>query len=304
MHKSVLSAFAALLLVAGIVTACSTAQASRATAPTEATAAPVAATEAPATAAPAEAVSALSGEINVAGSTTVQPLAEKFAEAFMAANPEVRVAVQGGGSSTGIKSAGEGTVDIGTASREVKEEELTTFPNLKVFVIARDGIVIVAHPDVPVDGLTTDQIRDIFAGNITNWNEVGGPDAEIVVVSREEGSGTRAAFEEMVMGEDAVITANAVLQPSNGAVRSTVASTPSSIAYLSFGYLDETVKALQVDGVSPSPETFADGSYPVVRPLIMLTNGEPSPLVQAFMDYVLSPEGQAVVSEEGYLPVG
>lgn len=300
MRKSVRFIIAGLTVAAMLATACSTATPAPATQlPAPATA--VASSEV--TAPPAESPSELSGELTVAGSTTVQPLAERFAEAFMALHPDVRVSVQGGGSSTGVKSAGEGTVDIGAASREIQESELADFPNLQIFVIARDGIAIIANPDVPVDDLTTEQVREIFAGNITNWSEVGGPDADIVVVAREEGSGTRAAFEEMVMGEDAVIAATAILQPSNGAVRSTVASTPNSIGFLSFGYLDDSVQATAVDGVVPSAETAADGSYPIVRPLIMLTNGEPSPLVQAYLDFVLSDEGQAIVAEEGYLTV-
>jgi phosphate transport system substrate-binding protein len=244
------------------------------------------------------------GQISVAGSTTVQPLAEKLAEAFTAANPDVQIDVQGGGSSVGVKSAGQGQVDIGAASREVKESEMEEYPDLHVFTIARDGIAIVVHPDVAVDELTKDQVRDIFAGEITNWSEVGGPDKPIVAVSREEGSGTRAAFEEMVMGEEGpVIVDTAILQPSNGAVRTTVSTTPDSIGFLSFGYLDSSVKALAVDGVEPTPENAANGTYPIVRPLNMMTKGEPSGVVKAWLDFILSAEGQAIVVEEGYIAV-
>ncbi|MGI6209512.1 MAG: phosphate ABC transporter substrate-binding protein [Anaerolineae bacterium] len=299
MRRSIRTVVAALATVAVVATACG----STSTPAAEPQAPAPTAADAPATAAPAQSGSDLSGEINVAGSTTVQPLAEQLAAAFMATRPDVRVAVQGGGSSTGVKSAGEATVDIGMASREVKESELAEFPGLQIHVVARDGIAVVANPGVPVDNLTPEQVREIFAGNITNWSEVAGPDEEIVVVAREEGSGTRAAFEEMIMGEDALITDTAVLQPSNGAIRSTVASTPNSIGFLSFGYLDETTKALSVDGVAPSAETAADGSYPIVRPLNMLTSGDASPLVQAYLDFALSEEGQAIVAEEGYLTV-
>mgnify|MGYP000867223479 CR=1 FL=1 len=132
-----------------------------------------------------------SGSLSLAGSTTVQPLAEKLAESFMSTNPDVQIDVQGGGSSVGVKAAGEGTSDIGMASREIKEEELTQFPNLQVHVIARDGIAVVVHPDNPVSDLSLDQIRDIFSGKIVNWSEVGGADAAITVAAREEGSGTR-----------------------------------------------------------------------------------------------------------------
>ena len=245
-----------------------------------------------------------SDQISVAGSTTVQPLAEKLAEAFGAYNPDVRIDVQGGGSSVGVKSAGQGQVDIGAASREVKESELEEYPDLKVFTIARDGIAIVVHPDVAVDELTKDQVRDIFAGEIVNWSEVGGPDKAIVVVSREEGSGTRAAFEEMVMGDEGpVIVDTAILQPSNGAVRTTVSTTPDSVGFLSFGYLDASVKALKVDGVEATEANAASGAYPVVRPLNMMTNGEPGGLAKAWLDFILGDEGQAVVVEEGYISV-
>ena len=176
----------ALILVAMLATACGGTTESGSAATVE---------QSPATEAPA----ASSGEaqtISVAGSTTVQPLAEKFAEAYSARFPNVKIDVQGGGSSTGVKSAGGGTVDIGAASREIEDSELQEYPDLKVFVIAYDGIAITVNPDVPVDGLTLDQVRDIFAGDITNWKAVGGPDKPIIVVSREEGSGTREVIND------------------------------------------------------------------------------------------------------------
>jgi phosphate transport system substrate-binding protein len=246
----------------------------------------------------------LSGEISVAGSTTVQPLAELFAEAFMSENPDVMIDVQGGGSSVGVKSAGQETVDVGMASREVKDSELEEYPNLQIYTIARDGIAIAVHPDVGIDGLTIEQVRDIFAGEIANWSEVGGEDTPIIVVSREEGSGTRAAFEEMVMGDEGpVIVDTAILQPSNGAVRTTVSTTPDAIAYLSFGYLDESVKAVEVNDVAPTPENAINGSYPVVRPLNMMTSGAPSEVTEAWLNFIMSGDGQAIVQEEGYIPV-
>ncbi len=244
----------------------------------------------------------VSGKISAVGSTTVQPLAEKLAEAFKSQNPDVQIDVQGGGSSVGVKSAGTDTADIGMASREVKQSELDEYAKLEVIAIARDGIAIVAHPDVAVDGLSKEQVRDVFAGKITDWSEVGGANAPIVVAAREEGSGTRAAFEEMVMDEELIVD-TALLQASNGAVRTTVSTTPNAIGFLSFGYLDDSTKALTVDGVAPTEENAADGSYPVVRPLNMMTNGEPGGLAGAWLEFILSSEGQSIVAEEGYIPV-
>jgi phosphate transport system substrate-binding protein len=244
----------------------------------------------------------ISGELNVQGSTTVQPLAERLAEGFEAVHPEVRINVGGGGSSVGVKSAGDGSADIGMASRVVKESEFEEYPGIVVHTIARDGIAVVAHPDVTVDDMSVEQIRGIFAGEITNWSEVGGRDAEIIVVSREEGSGTRAAFESMVMDE-ALIYGQAILQPSNGAVRTTVSTTPNAIAYLSFGYLDDSVQPIRVGGVPPTEENAASGDYSIVRPLNMITDGEPTGVAAAWLDFIMGEEGQAIVSEEGYLPV-
>jgi phosphate transport system substrate-binding protein len=241
-------------------------------------------------------------EINVAGSTTIQPLAELFAESFESAHDGVTIIVQGGGGSVGVKSAADGTADVGMASREIKDSEFVENPGIVVHTIARDGIAIVTCPGYGVDGLTADQVREIFSGEITNWSEVGGSSTPIIVVAREEGSGTRAAFEELVMGED-LICLDAILQPSNGAVRTTVSTTPGSIAFLSFGYLDSSVSALEIDGAAPTPANAANGSYPIVRPLNMITLGAPTGAVAEWISFILSPDGQAIVAEEGYLPV-
>jgi phosphate transport system substrate-binding protein len=256
-----------------------------------------AATDAPAEPDPA---TGLSGQIQLAGSTTVQPLAEMLAEAFMGMNPDLVIEIQGGGSSVGVTSAGEGTVDIGNASRNVKDSEFEEFPDLQVFTIAYDGIAVVTHPDTELPSLSVEQVRAIFGGEITNFSEVGGPDAPITVVSREEGSGTRAAFEELVMAgdEEVPITENALLQQSNGQVRTTVASTPNTIGYLSFGFLDDSVRGVPIDEVAPSVANVKNGSYPIFRPLNMLTNGAPNELAQAFLDYILSDAGQEIVAED------
>lgn len=255
---------------------------------------------------PTEAAAGLSGRLQLAGSTTVQPVAEKLAEAFMAQNPDLVIEIQGGGSSVGVTSAGEGTVDIGNASRAVKDSELEQFPDLQVFTIAYDGIAIVTHPETELPDLSVEQVRAIFGGEITNFSEVGGPDAPIVVVSREEGSGTRAAFEELVMeykdaaGEKQLmqITEKALLQQSNGQVRTTIATTPNTIGYLSFGFLDESVRTVPIDDTEPTVANVKNGSYSIFRPLNMLTNGAPNELAQGFLDFILGDEGQAIVAEE------
>ncbi|MGD1992575.1 MAG: phosphate ABC transporter substrate-binding protein [Anaerolineae bacterium] len=245
------------------------------------------------------------GNLSLAGSTTVQPLAQALADAYMAQNANVTIDVGGGGSSTGVTSAGEDTVDIGMASRNIKDSEFEEFPDLQVHTIAFDGIAIVTHPDIELESLTVEQVQSIFAGEITNFSEVGGPDAEIFVVSREEGSGTRGAFEELVMehgGEEKLITADANLQSSNGAVRTVVAETENTIGYLSFGFLDGSVNPVPIDGVAAEVENVVNDTYPIYRPLNMVTNGPANELAQAFLDFIMGEEGQAIVAED-YIPV-
>jgi phosphate transport system substrate-binding protein len=237
-----------------------------------------------------------SGTIIEAGSTTVQPVAEKLAATFKQKNPNVTITIQGGGSSVGIKSAADGTVDIGAASRELKSDE----PRLVTHLLARDGIAIVVHPSNPATGLTKEQVVKIFAGEITNWNQVGGSSGTITVIAREEGSGTRTAFEEMVMGQT-LITAKAILQPSNGALRTSVSTTPLAIGFISLGYIDKTVKALSIDDVACTVENCKAGKYPIVRPLYFLTKEQPTGLVKEFIDFCLGEEGQKIIEKEGYL---
>jgi phosphate transport system substrate-binding protein len=243
--------------------------------------------------------SRLSGTITEAGSTTVQPLAEKLAGAFTKNNPKVTITIQGGGTSVGIKSAADGTVDIGAASRELLPNEL----QLVKFTLARDGIAIIVNPKNAVSGLTKSQVKDIFSGKITNWKDVGGTDSGINVAAREEGSGTRTAFEELVMGTDRILS-KAVLQPSNGALRQVVSGDTLSISFVSLGAIDSSVKALAIDGVAANEANAASGAYPVVRPLYFLTKAEPAGLVKTFIDFCLSQDGQSIVRAEGYVPVG
>jgi phosphate transport system substrate-binding protein len=237
--------------------------------------------------------------ITMAGSTTVQPLAEELANNFTATRSDVQITVSGGGSSVGIQSAADGTVNIGMASRDLKPEEETL--GLVVHIIARDGIAIISHPSQNVTNLSKNQTKLIFAGTITNWAGVGGDDATINVYAREEGSGTRAAFEEMVM-KGTNITATALLFPSNGALRTAVAGDPNGIGFISFGYLDDSVKAFAIDGVEATVENAKNETYPIVRPLLLLTKGAPTGKVQEFINFCLGPVGQAIVAEH-YIPV-
>ena len=246
----------------------------------------------------------LSGKLTVAGSTTVLPINQECARILMERNPDLRISVSGGGSGHGIKAVGAGDIDIGAASRDIKEEEWAKYPDLKPFVIAKDSVAIVVHPENPVSELTMEQVAKIFAGEINNWKEVGGEDAEIRVITREEGSGTRETFEKFVMRPlQLEITADASVKPSNGEVRATVATDKNAIGYISLGYVDESVKALKIDGVEPTVEKVLSGEYPITRNLYLITKGEPEPLEKAFIDFVLSEEGQKIVEELGYIPV-
>jgi len=240
-------------------------------------------------------VKQLAGTVTTSGSTTVQPVSERLAEAFMAIYPKVNVVVQGGGSSVGIKAATDGTVDIGASSRELKTAEK---PGLVETVIAWDGIAIIAHPSQSIGNLTKQQIIDIFSGKITNWKEVGGADKKITVVSREEGSGTRGAFEELVLTSANKMVATAILQSSNGAIKTTVAGDPAAIAYLSCGYIDATVKVVNVDGVAGTVANVKNGTYKIIRPLLYVTKGEPAGLGKEFIDFCLSDAGQQIVAED------
>ena len=242
--------------------------------------------------------STLSGTISEVGSTTVQPLAEKLAAAFMAVNPRVKVDIKGGGTAVGIKAANDGTTDIGAASRELTKDD----PSLVKHLLARDGIAIIVNPANPITGLTKAQIIDIFSGKIANWSQVGGADKDIHVAAREEGSGTRAAFQELIMGKETIVK-NAILQNSSGAIMQVVKSDAQAISFDSFGYLNSTVKALAIDGVPATEANAKSGSYPVVRPLYFLTKTQPTGLVKAFLDYCSGPEAQKLITGEGYISV-
>jgi phosphate transport system substrate-binding protein len=239
----------------------------------------------------------LQGHLALAGSTSIQPLAEQLAAGFMMLNPNVKVEVQGGGSGVGITTAADQTADIGNVSRDLTADEKAKMPDLRATRIAIDGIAIVTNPGLKLPTLSLDQVRRIFSGEITNFKDVGGPNAAIVVVTREEGSGTRDAFQSLVMGK-AKLFEKALVQQSNGQVRTTIATTPNSIGYLSFGYLDSSIYATPIDNVAPTAENVLNKTYPIWRYFNMVTKGAPNYLAQAFLNYVFSPDGQAIIQKE------
>ena len=250
--------------------------------------------------------SGYSGTVKVSGSTTVLPLAQEAAAMFMDANPDALVEVQGGGSSVGITQVKEGVVDIGMSSRDIKQEE-NADGSLVPVKIALDVIDIVVNPKVSVDGLTTEQVRDIFTGRITNWKDVGGADTEIIVVVRDQASGTREMFDEKAMGskKDAPVepTSSAIECNSNGIVRETVASKPGAIGYLSSGYVNDKVKVLKYNGVAPSVQTASDKSYTLSRYLYLVTRGAAEGAAKGYIDYVLSDGFQDEVVATEYIPI-
>jgi len=242
--------------------------------------------------------------IVVAGSTTVLPIAQKAAEVFMNNNPGSQISVRGGGSGVGIASIIDGTCDIADASRPIKESELDNaiangrMP--KANVIAMDGICVIVNPSNGINALSKKQIKDIYTGKVSNWSQLGGGNAKIVVISRDSSSGTFEAFGELVLDKEKV-RSDALLQASNQAVVTTVSSTPGAIGYVGLGYVSPSVKALDVNGIKPSKESVLSGKYPVGRPLFMYTNKEPRGLAKEFIDFILSADGQRIVEEEGFV---
>jgi len=250
----------------------------------------------------------LSGSISVVGSTSVAPHAQKIADAFMAQNKGVKVDVQGVGSTAGVKAANEGAADIGMASRNLKTGEKEW--GLDEHVIAYDGIAVVVNPENKVKDLTAEKVTAIFKGEITNWKEVGGADQEILIVSRESGSGTRGAFEELLELEEendqgkkvSAVKTDALIAEGNGAVKANIASKSYSIGYISLSYIDDSVKAISIEGVEPSIENILAGSYGISRPFLMVSKGQLTDIGQAYLDFVFSEEGQAIVAENA-IPV-
>ena len=236
--------------------------------------------------------------ITLAGSTSVQPFAELLAEEYMSERRNIIINVQGGGSSAGARAALSGVAEVGMLSRGLQGDENTLVPT----IIAYDAIALIVHPSNLSDSLDITGIRSIFAGEITNWSEVGGKARKIHVVAREEGSGTRGAFDEIIMGETEV-TPGAIVQDSNGAVREIIAGDPSAIGYLSLGVVDKRVKAVAIQGVLPSVSTVAENTYKLVRPMILATRESPGKEVRDFINFCLNEKAQGMLAQEGLVPV-
>ncbi len=241
------------------------------------------------------------------GSTTVFPIAQRAAEEFMNLHSDVNVSVRGTGSGNGIAALINGTCDIADASRPMKDEEIKKAKENGVdpvaTVIAKDAIAIIVNKDNPIKSITKEQLKEIYTGQITNWKELGGADMKIVHVTRDSSSGTFEIFEEKILGKGTEMISSAVVQGSNQAVKTTVSKTPGAIGYIGLGYVDSTVKTVAFDGVLPSKESVLNGTYEISRPLLMYTDGVPKGVVKEFIDFVMSPEGQKIVEEVGYIAV-
>lgn len=244
----------------------------------------------------------LSGSITMSGSTSMEKLANALCEAFMEKYPDVTATAEFTGSGAGIEAVSAGTVDIGNSSRNLKDEEKAN--GVAENIVAIDGIAVCVDPDSTVEDLTKQNLIDIYTGVVTNWKDLGGADEPIVVVGREAGSGTRGAFEELLGIEDACKYANEL--DSTGAVIAKVASTPGAIGYASLDAIDDTVKAVKLEGVEPTAENIKAGSYFLCRPFVMATKGEiseQSELVQAWFEFVLGDEGQEIAANVGLITV-
>jgi phosphate transport system substrate-binding protein len=236
--------------------------------------------------------------VTIAGSTSIMPFSEKLAEHFKIERPRITVDVQGGGSSAGIQACMNKTVDVGMSSRALKGDEKV----LKEIAICHDGIAIIVHPGNPIQDVDIDRIKEIYAGRITNWKQLGWIDRQIDSVTREEGSGTRGAFEELVMAKTE-INDRIMVQDSNGSVKEVVATDPYAIGYISLGVVDAKVKALTVGGIAPTVKNILAKRYRIVRPFLYLTSGKPTESAQLFINYVLSKEGQKILKKEGLIPI-
>jgi len=247
-------------------------------------------------------------KIVVDGSTTVGPIAKAFAEYFMARNKGINVTVSESGSGNGAKSLINGTCQIADMSRFMKEKEFKAAANKGIMpvahVVALDGLPILVHPSNPIKGLTIEQICNIYLGKIKNWKEIGGPNLKIVKISRDTNSGTYETFEKLVMNKQK-LAKDVEYVGSNGAARQRVQKTKGAISYAGLGFVDKTVKALEINGIYPSQETITSGVYPIARPLFMFTDGYPKlgTELYKFITIYLTEDGQEIVESIGFVPV-
>jgi phosphate transport system substrate-binding protein len=247
------------------------------------------------------------GNLVVKGSTTVLPIAQKAAEAYMKQNPDVKISISGGGSGNGIKALIDGSTDIANASRFIKDKEVSLavergrYP--VPFAVAYDCIIPVVHPSNNLKNLSLTHLKRIYMGEVKNWKEIGGPDSPVVVISRDTSSGTYEVWHKLVLEKERVFP-GALLQASNGAVVQAVAKNKNAIGYIGLGYLSAEVKALKVNNITGSPESTLNGTYPISRPLYMFTPGWPKGDALNFINFVLNPEkGQKYVADAGYVPL-
>lgn len=249
---------------------------------------------------------AFAGKIEIKGSTTVLPVAQKTIEAYMALHPKTVITLSGGGTGNGFKALIDGTTTICNASRFIKDKEAKQAIEKNIIPVAHrvalDCIVPIVHKDNPVKDLTKAQLKDIYTGKITNWKQLGGKDLKIVVITRDSSSGTFDAWKEMVMDEERIVP-SALTQPSNGGLVTQIGSTKGAIGYIALGYVTKKVKVLSVDGVKGSDLTAKNGQYKISRPLFMFTNGWPEGETLSYLNFVLSPKGQALVKAAGSIPM-
>lgn len=252
-------------------------------------------------AAPLDSFKNKQGTINIAGGTAHIPVMREAAKRIMETNPNIKITVTGGGSGVGVKMVGEGLAQIGNTGRPLKANEVEQY-GLQTFPFAIDGVAVVVNPQNPVAALSKQQLIDIFTGKITNWQQVGGKNAAITLYNREDGSGTRETFETLAIpGAKSVSSANIV--NSNGAMKTVISQDVNAIGYVGIGHLNNTIKGIVLDGMVPSQENAANGSYSVTRLLYMNTKGQPQGIVADFIDYIYSPDGKEIISQAGYIPV-
>ncbi len=245
----------------------------------------------------------LAGTITITGSTSVEKILNDMIDEFMAYNPEVKINYTGTGSSSGIADTLSKANDIGVSSREIKDTEKTD--DLKEVVFAHDGIAVVVNPSNPVRDISISDLAKIYTGEITNWKQLGGNDAKIIVVSREDASGTRNAFEELIKLEDAGgLVESATVVEGNGTIQSSVAGNPNAIGYVSFAFIDSSVSSVKIDSVEPTAENAKAGTYSLSRPfLLVYLESRASNEVKAFLDFAVSEEGQEFVAEHGGIKI-